>query len=177
MDSEKLFSWIQILTGIAVLMGLALVLWELQQARELARAQLASDGWAEVMSTQRAQLGETFATTMSKACNSPSELTDTEIQEAIVYHDILLNQIERRRGYDHIGEYQTSAESVARSNIGLWLSTKVGRADYMVRRESLNPADRMIAESIILNNEIYRCEEFDRRVFQLVRAEGDPILD
>ena len=40
MKSQALTSWIQILTGFAVLAGLGLVVWELQQTRDLVRAQL-----------------------------------------------------------------------------------------------------------------------------------------
>ena len=49
MNSQTIANGIQTLTGIAVLIGLALVVLELRQSRGLARAQLAADGWAEGM--------------------------------------------------------------------------------------------------------------------------------
>jgi hypothetical protein len=36
MASQRLHDWVQIATGVAVLIGLGLVVWELRQAREFA---------------------------------------------------------------------------------------------------------------------------------------------
>ena len=58
----------QLITTIAVLIGLGFVIWELQQTRTLARAQLSSDGWAETSADKRVMLGENFADTFAKRC-------------------------------------------------------------------------------------------------------------
>ena len=75
MQSGKLSSWIQLATGIAVLIGLGLVIWELQQVKILARAQLTSDSAAINNSIHTAMLGEKAAATLAKACVNPEELT------------------------------------------------------------------------------------------------------
>ena len=48
MDSEKLSDWVQIITGFAIVLGLGLVIWELQQSREATMAQLTNEGFAQV---------------------------------------------------------------------------------------------------------------------------------
>jgi len=44
MDSQRIIDWIQITTGVAIVLGLALVGVELTQSRDVAEAQLSSDG-------------------------------------------------------------------------------------------------------------------------------------
>ena len=43
MNYQSLSNWIQIVTGIAILVGLGLVVLELRQSRDIALAQLSSD--------------------------------------------------------------------------------------------------------------------------------------
>ena len=58
MNSQALSSWIQAIGAIAILGGLGLVVWELQQAREIAKAQQASDGSAGYSQRVQAMMGE-----------------------------------------------------------------------------------------------------------------------
>jgi len=79
MSSERNTSWIQIVTGFAVVVGLVLVIWELQQVRTLARAQLTSDFFALTSNKQVAMMGENPSATLSKACSDPENLTIDEM--------------------------------------------------------------------------------------------------
>jgi hypothetical protein len=45
MDSQRVIDWIQITTGVALVLGLGLVGVELAQSRDVAEAQLNSDGF------------------------------------------------------------------------------------------------------------------------------------
>ena len=96
MDNQIVSTRVQIITGLAVLVGLGLVILELQQTRTLARAQLTSDGWAEVFATQRSMLSENFNQTFAKACHG-SELSDSETVEMISYLNIVMARLSRGR--------------------------------------------------------------------------------
>ena len=61
MNSQALSSWIQAIGAVAILGGLGLVVWELQQAREIAKAQQASDGSAGYSQRVQAMMGENAA--------------------------------------------------------------------------------------------------------------------
>ena len=160
MDSQELANWIQIITGVAVVVGLALVMWELQQSQEIARAQLAADGWAEPMALSRAQLSEDFAVTRSKACLHPSDLTDAELLEMALYHETLLYLLQRRRGYEHIGDYGQSWDFAAEATIQVLLSTKSGRAYYAGRKNTLPTYIREVAEQLLKLDAFESCEIF-----------------
>jgi hypothetical protein len=79
MQSDKLVAWVQIATGLTVILGLALVVWELQQSRSVARAELTSAGADLVAQKYIADLGENPARTYAKACEDPQSLTSEEL--------------------------------------------------------------------------------------------------
>ena len=79
--------WIQVVTAVAVLFGLGLVVWELQQVRTLTRAQLTSENVAINNEIYTSMLGEHAAQVVAKACLAPEELTLTE---SIVLNDYYL---------------------------------------------------------------------------------------
>ena len=73
MNSEKLSDWVQIITGFAIVLGLGLLIWELQQNREAIRSQLTSDGFIHVGQQHATIMGEDLALVIAKACENPSE--------------------------------------------------------------------------------------------------------
>lgn len=156
----RFIDWIQILTGLAVLVGLVLVIWKLQQTRELSRAQLAADGWNEMMATGRSNLSETFSQVRYKSCVTPEELTDAEIQEILSWFYILRNEVARMRGYTDIGTYDIVWQELARNNIRVILSHKAGRVQYERGKGRWWPWYEEIAEELIETNSIRSCEEY-----------------
>lgn len=75
MDSQKIGNWIQIVSGIALILGLGLVIWELQQVRILTRAQLTSDNVSVSVASSSAVMGENAAEILAKACLDPGALS------------------------------------------------------------------------------------------------------
>ncbi len=78
MQNQTLMTWIQLLTSVWVFLGLGLVIWELQQVRTLARAQLTSDNFSINFSisfaSSTAIMGEDAAKVLAKACLEPGAL-------------------------------------------------------------------------------------------------------
>lgn len=177
MNSQNLASWIQILTGIALLVGIVLVVWELQQSRDLVRAQLVADGFLSHQDNQRVFLGESFASTYAKACFDPENLTDAEMVQMWAYTDSLLTFVTRAQSYGAVGDSRWDWERLARGQIRRWLSTKVGRAEYVFAKQGgwLSSWIVEAAEELIANSELMDCT-VNLGHFGLVRAAGDPIL-
>ncbi len=79
---------------IAVLAGLLLVAYQINQATSIATAQARADfsaGWRSLDSTRQ---GENFAEVLAKSIYHPSELTPGEILELDAYYTGVLDQIQ-----------------------------------------------------------------------------------
>ena len=93
MDSQALSSWLQTIAAIAVLCGLGLVIWELRQARDIAKIQSVSDGMAGYSQRVQAMMGEDSAAAVAKACDEPDSLTTEDMIVLNHFHTELLNNM------------------------------------------------------------------------------------
>ena len=78
MDAQKLTAWVQAVTSIAIVIGLALVVWELQQNREATQSQLTTEGWHMMNQFHTSVLGEQPAEVLAKSCDAPDTLTTAD---------------------------------------------------------------------------------------------------
>ena len=168
MDS-KVMVWIQLITAMAVLVGLGLVVWELQQTRTLVRAQLANANLDALSENSRAQLSETFANVRAKACFEPEKLTDGELMEMYEYHALLLASINRLRLSQTIAGFDYAWEDYAVEPLRLWLESPVGKADFESSKDTLHADIRRIAEALLREGKIEDCRETYGRFFDRVR--------
>ncbi len=95
MDSQKLSHWIQIATGLAVLAGLGLVVWELQQAKVLTRLQLTSDTYTLSVGYNSSFLGEDPIAVHTRACLDPEGLTLEDANLLEFYFNSLEQRVAR----------------------------------------------------------------------------------
>ena len=79
MDSAKVSNWLQIAGNFGLLAGLVLVAIQVNQNTQIARAQLLSVGWMNVMETQLAMMGERPAEAWAKAVTGSQPLTDEDV--------------------------------------------------------------------------------------------------
>ena len=79
MDSSKIASWVQTTATIGVIIGVALVVIELRQAKALSEAEITAQFFAESAQNSRVQMGDNPAPILSKACLRPEEVTDEEL--------------------------------------------------------------------------------------------------
>ena len=170
MDKSRFMDWIQILTAGAVFIGILMVIFELQQTKELAKLQIVSDGWASQMEFHRAQLSENFSQVRAKACWEPETLTNAEVMEMSQYNNLLLAGINRKREFESLGQTEVNTwEDIALINLSTWLSTKVGRADYLTM--DVNEDMQSEIEKLISNNTIRDCREIYAGYLELIRDE------
>ena len=93
MRSQQLVDWVQIITGLAVVVGIGLVIWELQQAREIARFEQFNTSFAQYSARVHTQMGENAASAVAKACDHPDDLTTEEMFVLDRYYTDVLNNI------------------------------------------------------------------------------------
>ena len=151
MDNQSASKWAQLLTTLAVVVGLGLVIWELQQARTLARLQLSSDAFSEALSDYRSLLGENFGETFTRACVG-SELNNSERVQVLAFLENRLNGALRSRAMDSV---QRSAgvqwEQMAEWRVQEYLAVPLGRQRFEKNKDAWVPALREIAERHIAN--------------------------
>lgn len=95
MKSDRFFSWIQFVTSFAVVVGLILVIFELQQNREATMSQLSSDYYQILVQHNSAAFGENLADSLAKACNDPEGLTHAEHIVLEAYYSQLISGVQR----------------------------------------------------------------------------------
>ena len=93
--SMKRSDWIQLLSSLAILAGIILVIVDLRQAEQLARAQLTSDYVETMNGVHGSVLGENLASALSKACLNPEELTLEETYILDSYYFTQANLVSR----------------------------------------------------------------------------------
>lgn len=91
MNAQRVAVWTQVVGGAAVILGLGLVVWELQQVKTLTRAQLTSDLFAISVANHDTVMGESAAAVLAKACTDPAELS---LEESTILNHFYVGQLE-----------------------------------------------------------------------------------
>jgi hypothetical protein len=121
---------IQLLTLTSVIVGIVLVMYELRQAQNLAKAQLTADSFQLMQQQQSSLMGEDPAEALSVACLSPSTLSHKQKLILFDYHQGLFNRVRRsigiqaNSGFSYFGD-----ESYLRSNATFTLRL-IGATEY-----------------------------------------------
>jgi hypothetical protein len=126
--------WVQITTAVSILIGLGLVIWELQQVKTLARAQLTSDSIAIYNDIRTAVLGEQASHVIAKACLNPESLTPSETVVAHQYYLAQANLLSRLAIHtDRDGVYPAGYWQEQMWYLNPILESQYGR-DWLLRR-------------------------------------------
>ncbi len=111
MDSQKIGNWMQSLTAVAVLIGLGLVVWELQQVKTLTRAQLSSETFAINIGYQASLLGDAPIEVLAKACMEPENLDAQDLILLGYHYDSVQRQIVRLYLLDMVADLSSDLEA------------------------------------------------------------------
>ena len=101
--SRRLELAIQLITGAAVLIGVVLVLIELQQTRALTYKQMVQDRLGAVIEHNSRVYGEDLATVLEKACLNPGGLSHSEAIILETYFHNQIQQVYRNRTLQEVG--------------------------------------------------------------------------
>jgi hypothetical protein len=129
MVSARFNNLIQSITSIAIVVGLVLVILELQQNHESVMSQLSSDGFAQVNQTSSAMLGERPAEVIAKSCISPLDLTVADLVVLDNYYGGLIDRTYRMKFLSERGSFYTEEDwRSMRGGWGFLFETAAGRA-------------------------------------------------
>jgi hypothetical protein len=123
MNLSKLNEWLQLLASIAVLAGIVLVAWELEQNNELAQAESVRALWSENGDVIRFEMEFGIPSLFRRSIEDPHSLTDDEIIQLAKYLQLVMNHqinvavMEKRYGLA-IGDVDLEAKDLAEEYFG-----------------------------------------------------------
>ena len=127
---EKLSHWIQIISGVVLIVGVALVVIQLQQNERLAQVQLASEWFTQRASQAATAAGENPMHAFAKLCNPDAVLLE---EDAAVLHALFLQRFYMGSMGRVISPLMGPGDGVTwqqalQGNMGLVAATPQGRA-------------------------------------------------
>jgi hypothetical protein len=117
MNSATISNWIQTITGVGIVLGLGLVIWELQQSHEAASSDLSSGYFQLQNQSLTAIMGDNAAEAIAKSCENPEALNHAELVILEHYYIDLINSIDRTKVLADRGRFYS--DQVWRGLVGL----------------------------------------------------------
>jgi hypothetical protein len=136
---------VQTITGIAILVGLGFVVWELKQNREATTSQLTIDGIQFAAQQDLALFGEEPSEVLAKACFNPDQLTDADLFRLNGIYTLRLYSVDRLISLTERGSFYEDGywKVYADAHFALIFNTSVGRNYWLRFRESW-PRDELV---------------------------------
>ena len=159
MDSSKIANWVQTTATIGVIIGVALVVIELRQAKAMSRANTTAQFFAENAQNSRAQMGENPAPTLSKACLRPDEITDEELFVLQGYFSTHWALADRSYRLEMVAEFGSPWQEIVRKVLQPIVRFEHGRRWLAKTGLSLNPELEELVLNILKENENTSCED------------------
>ena len=95
--TARFSNWFQIISNVAIIFGLGLVVYELNQSKQLASGQFISDNFARDTSIQIAMMGEDPREALAKAALHPADLNERDVVALdAYYHSIVMGWVANR---------------------------------------------------------------------------------
>ena len=159
MDNNRLFNWSQLIAAIAVVFGLGLVVWELQQAREIARVEQHMARFAVYDEGIRHMMGENAAQSLAKACDSPDDLTTEDMIVLGHYYNVVLNRFRSALGAAELSDDLTSSDwRQWHGNFHIIFATEYGR--WWWSHQSWEPEIMQAGSRILAEDSLIVCSEY-----------------
>ena len=115
---SKLADWVQIVSSLVLVAGLALVVYEMRQSKQLAQAQLASDSYTLAVERHLAAMGEELAQAHARACDNIESISREDSFVLLNWYLNLVYTTRRAREIDLIGGFANQRwQGVARANL------------------------------------------------------------
>ena len=130
--------WLQITTNVAVVLGLILLIYELNQSRDLTRAQVVDSVYGAAVTRNLALLGENPEDAIAKSVFRPNELTESDAVVLTQFYTALLVSWLRNKDEHGLGYFGGSVDEVVASE-AYYLNTEPGRRWWAITRSSVDP--------------------------------------
>ena len=134
-----------------MVLGLILVIWELQQSRQVAIAQLTSDAVDQAIQIDLSEVGENPSVARAKACEDPNSLTTEDLWVLHGYYKVQLVFIMRALVIEQrSGLYEGFWIEAGHARFGTVFSSRVGRLWWEAERKFYQPEIVDLGDSILM---------------------------
>ena len=158
MNSQNIFNFVQLATGLAVIIGLGLVVWELNQTREFARLNYINTNLDLSYQRNLTLMGENAASVELRACINPEALTDEQLAVAWAALSTRYNRIFNTLYIERIVKFGSPTKEIVRPWLRTYLGFPLGFWDYQSQTVPWDPVMKEIADDIVAKNEVISCE-------------------
>ena len=115
-STARLSNWFQIISNVAIIFGLGLVVYELNQSKQLASGQFVRDNAARDTSIRLAIMGEDPREALAKAALHPADLNERDVVTLDAYYEsIVMGWFNYRRSSQSASIDAPWRENVAQS--------------------------------------------------------------
>jgi hypothetical protein len=146
-QSSRFQNWFQIISNVAIIIGLGLVIYELNQSKALAHAQLIDSRITNLVSIYAARMGEDPRAAVAKAECGAGELNETDaVALDAMYRSVTLSWFNMWRT-TNIGGFDANPEPVIRAQAREFFTSAPGRAwlsAWASRRQDFGPIKRIV---------------------------------
>ena len=152
---------LQISSNIAILIGVILVVWELQQAQTLTRVQLRADTATIQADLSNTLMGESPQQILAKACLKPTELTSEEKMVLSQIFQNRFNAAQLNRSIERNANFGINYENNFEQVFMAMFNYEYGR-EYFERMKEFLPDGseiRQIGDSVLERNRPSDCAE------------------
>jgi len=125
--TARFSNWFQIITNVAIIFGLGLVVYELNQSKQLASAQLAIQSFERLTSIRIAMIGEDPREALAKAALHPADLNEREVVALDAYYESIVMDWFARASYAQRADLDTPWQTFVVLSVQRNFSTEPGR--------------------------------------------------
>ena len=170
MKIENLNTRLQILASVGVIIGLFIVAYELKQTKDLAQAQIMDQTYTDLRNGYQNLMGENPASSITKACTNPSELSPEDIVILSAHLSEQYVQIIRWYKLEEVADFGIEWKVAGIDPYRTILSTQFGRA-WFTRAKEFWPSELAAYGDELLesNDTLWTCET----VFKYGRKERE----
>ncbi len=164
----KIFDWVQVITGLAVVIGLVLVVYELRQTRDMVHHDMVNAGIAMRSEQMTSFTGENPAAAWVKGCLDPEKMTPEDV--AVLYETISTLHLDAERVLmmEELGFNEFDNVAFARSYMERFLGFRLGMAEYQLYPENFRDDIRQIVEQILAEGTVQDCKSWFEPLFERV---------
>ena len=156
--NQKFTNTLQFITIFSVIVGTALVVWELQQTRTLSRLALSQETYNSISQEISAVLGDDFSNVYARSCLEPESLTPADYAALHHYYVALELRAQRPLRTETDGGLSTRWRLSAQVSLGAILSSKPGREWWKLTPHAPELAEEAI--KMVKDFEGIECRDF-----------------
>lgn len=125
--TTRFSNWFQIISNVAIIFGLGLVAYELNQSKQLASAQFAIQNVERLTSIRIAMMGEDPREALAKAALHPADLNERDVVALDAYYESVVLGWISQRAFSRIADIETPWRSVIVDSVQRHFSSEPGR--------------------------------------------------